>query len=292
MTAHSPIRLRAAALLAGLSLLLSGCFITPGKFTSELVLMEENEFTFTYEGEIFFLALADLAALGAANDTFGANCWDEETFEDRECTPEEEAEQRAEWEAGAEARAAKNAKEAEQMATVMGGINPNDPEASAELTELLLRQRGWNRVEDKGDGVFDVSFSVTGSLTHDFMFPVIEGFPTTNPFVQLIMRDGNVVRVNAPGFAAQNSGGPMGAMMGGMPGMANLANLGEPDAEGGEKVPNIPTIDGTFTIVTSGNIRANNTDEGANPTPNGEMLTWDISPRTQAAPTALIDMSR
>ena len=292
MTAHSPIRLRAAALLAGLSLLLSGCFITPGKFTSELVLMEENEFTFTYEGEIFFLALADLAALGAANDTFSANCWDEETFEDRECTPEEEAEQRAEWEAGAEARAAKNAKEAEQMAAVMGGINPNDPEASAELTELLLRQRGWNRVEDKGDGVFDVSFSVTGSLTHDFMFPVIEGFPTTNPFVQLIMRDGNVVRVNAPGFAAQNSGGPMGAMMGGMPGMANLANPGEPDAEGGEKVPNIPTIDGTFTIVTSGNIRANNTDEGANPTPNGEMLTWDISPRTQAAPTALIDMSR
>ncbi len=292
MTAHSPIRLRAAALLAGLSLLLSGCFITPGKFTSELILMEEDQFTFTYEGEIFFLALADLAALGAANDTFSANCWDEETFEERECTAEEEAEQRAEWEAGAEARAAKNAREAEQMSAIMGGINPNDPEASAELTKLLLRQKGWNRVEDKGEGVFDVSYSITGSLSHDFMFPVIEGFPPTNPFVQMIMRDENVVRVNAPGFAAQNSGGPMGAMMGGMPGMANLANLGEPDAEGGEKVPNIPTLEGTFTIVTSGNIRANNTDEGANPTPNGEMLTWDISPRTQSAPTALIDMSR
>ncbi|MDJ0642219.1 MAG: hypothetical protein QNJ15_05335 [Erythrobacter sp.] len=291
MTAQSPIRLKAAAVLASLSLLLSGCFITPGKFTSELQLMEQDRFAFTYEGEIFFLALADLAAMGAANDTFEANCWDQETFEDRECTPEEETEQRAEWEAGAEARAAKNAKEAEQMAAIMGGINPNDPEASAELVKLLLRQKGWNSVEDMGDGVFEVSYSISGSLSHDFMFPVIEGFPTTNPFVQMIMRDGNVVRVNAPGFAAQNEGGPMGPLMGGIPGMAGLASLSEGE-NSEEKVPNVPTIEGTFTIVTSGTIRANNTDEGSNPTPNGESLTWNISPRTKAAPTALIDMSR
>ncbi len=291
MTTHSPIRLKAAAVLASLSLLLSGCFITPGKFTSELVMMEQDQFTFSYEGEIFFLALADLAAMGAANDTFEASCWDEETFEDRECTAEEVAEQKAEWEAGAEARAAKNAREAEQMSAIMGGINPNDPEASAELVQLLMRQKGWERVEDKGDGVFDVSYSITGSLSHDFMFPVIEGFPTTNPFVQMIMRDGDVVRVNAPGFTAQGEGGPMGPLMGGMPGMAGLAALSEGE-ENGEKMPNIPTIDGTFTIVTSGKILANNTDEGANPTPNGEMLTWEISPRTKAAPTALIDMSR
>ena len=291
MTTHSLIRLKAAAVLASLSLLLSGCFITPGKFTSELVMTQENQFTFTYEGEIFFLALADLAAMGAANDTFTASCWDEETFEDRECTPEEEAEQRAEWEAGAEARAEKNAKEAEQMAAIMGGINPSDPEASAELVALLDRQKGWNRVEDRGDGVFDVSYSITGSLSHDFMFPVIEGFPTTNPFVQMIMRDGNVVRVNAPGFTAQGEGGPMGPLMGGMPGMAGLAALSESE-ENGKEMPNIPAMEGTFTIVTSGKIRANNTDEGSTTTANGEVLKWDISPRTKAAPTALIDMSR
>ncbi len=292
MTAHSPIRLKAAAVLASLSLLLSGCFITPGKFTSELQLMEGDQFTFSYEGEIFFLALADLAAMGGPSQTFKANCWDEETFEERECTPEEEAQQRADWDAGAEARAAKNKQEAEQMAAIMGGIDPTDPEASAELTELLMRQKGWNRVEDKGDGVFDVSYSITGNLTHDFMFPLIEGFPTTNPFVQMFMRDDDVVRVNAPGFAVQNGGGPMGAMMGGMPGMAGLAGMASPAAGEGEEMPNIPAIEGTFTIVTSGSIRANNTDEGSQTTSAGETLTWDISPRTQAVPTALIDMSR
>lgn len=291
MTAHSPIRLKAAAVLAGLSLLLSGCFITPGKFTSELQLMDGDQFTFSYEGEIFFLALADLAAMGGSDQTFKATCWNEEAFEERECTAEEEAQQRADWDAGAEIRAEKNKREADQLASIMGGIDPTDPQASAELTKLLLRQRGWNRVEDKGDGVFDVSYSITGDLTHDFMFPLIEGFPTTNPFVQMIMRDGDVVRVNAPGFAVQN-GGPMAAFMGGMPGMSGLAGMSDPAAADGDEIPDIPTIEGVFTIVTSGNVRANNTDEGSQTTSTGETLTWDISPRTKAAPTALIDMSR
>ena len=82
-------------------------------------------------------------------------------------------------------------------------------------------------------------------------------------------------------------------MMGGLAGMAGMAALA-PEASGdeGEPMPNIPTIDGTFTIMTTGamDIRANNTDEGANPTPSGEALTWDISTRTKAAPTALIDL--
>ncbi|MEM9501188.1 MAG: hypothetical protein AAF941_05025 [Pseudomonadota bacterium] len=291
MTKHSSIRLKAAAALAGLSLLLSGCFMTPGKFTSELLLVENDQFTFSYEGEIFFLGLSNLAAMGAAAEEFTpSDCYDEETYEDRDCTEAELAEQRADWDAGAETRAAKANEEAKQMAAVMGGIDPTDPEASAELTQLLLRQKGWNRVEDKGDGVFDVSYSVTGQLSHDFMFPTIEGFPPTNPFVQMIIRDGDIVRVNAPGFSAQNDANPMGPMMGGMAGMAGLAGMSE-NAPSGE-IPNIPTLDGTFTIVTTGDVRANNTDEGATPVANGQALSWEISPGTKAAPTALIDMSR
>ena len=290
MTKPTSIRICAASLLAGLSLLLTGCFITPGKFTSELTVAEDDSFTFTYEGEIFFLGLSSLAQMGAATEEFSpSECYDEETYETRECTEEELSEQRAEWEAGAEARAAKAKKEAEQMSAMMGGIDPTDPEATEELRLLLLRHEGWDRVEPKGDGVFDVSYSVSGKLTHDFMFPVIEDTPMTNPFVQMYIRDGKVVRINAPGFAAQNDDNPMGGMMGGMAGLAGLAALGEngPDAE---QMPDIPQIEGTFTIVTEGqmSIRANNTDEGPTPTATGEVLTWDISPRTTAAPTALI----
>lgn len=292
MTIATPKRNFAAALVAGLSLLLTGCFITPGKFTSELVLMEGNDFTYTYDGEIFFLGLSSLAKMGAAGDEFEPDdCYDEETYADRECTEAELAEQRQVWEMNAPIRAAQAQEQAQQMGTIMGGIDPSDPQASAELVELLSRQKGWERVIDKGDGVFDVRYSISGNLSHDFMFPVLEGFPTTNPFVQIILRKDNVVRVNAPGFAAQNDSNPMGGMMAGMAGLGSMAALAN-DAPNGGEMPNLPTMEGTFTIVTNGVIKANNTDEGAVSDASGQRLVWNISPRTKAAPTALIDLSR
>lgn len=296
---HSP-RVFATAVLAGLSLLLTGCFITPGKFVSELVLVDEDRFTFTYEGEIFFLAMSDVAGMAAAADQFEATCYDD-SFETRDCTDEEIAEQRAEWDAGAAERAAESAEQAAQARAMLGGIDPSDPEASAELVAHLLRQKGWQSIVDKGDGVFDVRYSVSGTLGHDFMFPVIEGFPTTNPFVQMILREGNVVRVNAPGFAANNDANPMSGMMagmGGMAGMAGMAGMGAMQAMGsgeaeGESMtpPDVPVIDGTFRIVTNGRILANNTDEGPIANGAGEVLEWTISPRTSQAPTALVDLS-
>ena len=294
MTTFSSIRLRAAAVLAGFALALSGCFMSPGKFTSELALTGPDSFTFRYEGEIFFLGLSKLAQMGAAADeTFTASCVNDETFESRPCTSAEEAEQRAAWEAGAQERAAEKKKEAEQMAALMGGIDPSDPKAAEELVTLLKRQKGWQRVVHKGDGVFDVSYQAAGSLGHDFLFPQIEGFPVTNPFVQMILRNNGQVRINAPGFAAQNGDNPMTAMMGGMGSMAGLAALGAAGANGEtepDTQPAIPQIDGTFTIRAAPGMRilANNTDEGASAYGTGEMLTWRITPRTVQAPTALI----
>lgn len=301
MNAHTkprgPLHAIAVSLVAGLSLLLTGCFITPGKFTSTLDLGADDEFTFTYEGEIFFLGLSQLAKMGEDAKEFEPEpCYVDGSFEERECTRNELEGQRAEWEANAEMRAAKAAQEAEQMSALLGGIDATDPEASAKFTELLLRQKGWNSVVDKGEGVFEVSYSLTGKLTHDFAFPVIEGVPSTNPFVQIFLRDGDIVRINAPGYSAQNDDNPMGAMMGGLAGMAGMAaSMGEdaPGGPGGETPPDFPTIDGTFTITTTSamTIRANNTDEGASQTATGEKLVWDIDTRTKAAPTALIDVS-
>jgi hypothetical protein len=294
----STIRLRAAAVLAGFALALSGCFMSPGKFTSELALTGPDTFTFSYEGEIFFLTLSKLAMMGATTDeAFSpSECYDEETYEARECSAEELEAQRAEWEAGAEERAAKAKKDAEMMKAIMGGIDPTDPKATEEMVRLLERQKGWNRVVHKGDGLFEVSYSVSGTLGHDFMFPTIEGFPATNPFVQMILRDGGQARVNAPAFVFQNGDNPMGAMMGGMGSLAGLAAMGaaEEGADGAapaEPIPGVPVLDGTFTIRTAPGMRilANNTDEGPEAAPGGgELLRWTISPRTTQAPTALI----
>lgn len=297
MTMFSTIRLRAAAVLTGFALALSGCFMSPGKFTSELALTGPDTFTFTYEGEIFFLTLSKLALMGATTEeAFSpSECYDEETYETRDCTEDEIASQRAEWDAGAAERAAKAKKDAEMMKAMMGGIDPTDPKATEEMVRLLERQKGWNRVVHKGDGLFEVSYSVSGTMGHDFMFPTIEGFPSTNPFVQMILRDGGQVRINAPAFVFQNGDNPMSAMMGGMGSLAGLAAMGAADEgeNGGEapQIPGVPVLDGTFTIRTAPGMKvlANNTDEGPEAaTAGGEALVWKISPRTSAAPTALI----
>ncbi|MBA4046683.1 MAG: hypothetical protein C0471_20070 [Erythrobacter sp.] len=304
MTMFSTMRLRGAAILAGLSLALTGCFITPGKFTSELAITGPDSFTFSYDGEIFFLGLSKLAQIGAGlDDTFTpSECFDEETFETRDCTEEELDGQRAEWEAGAAERIEAKKKEAAQMAAIMGGIDPSDPKAADELVKLLQRQKGWERVVHKGDGVFDVSYRAAGTLGHDFLFPTIEGFPATNPFVQMIQRKGGQVRINAPGFAAQNgdagSMGGLGSMMG-MGSLAGLAAMGAASEANGNgpgeaTLPGVPMIDGTFTVRAAPGMRilANNTDEGPQAGTAGEVLVWQITPRTSQAPTALIATAR
>ena len=297
MTLFSTIRLRAAGLLAGFALVLSGCFMTPGKFTSELALTGPDSFTFSYEGEIFFLGLSKLAQMGASmEESFTpTDCYDDETFETRPCTADEEAIQREEWEAGAANRMEENKKQAQQMAALMGGIDPSDPKAADELVTLLQRQKGWERVVHKGDGVFEVSYRAAGTLGHDFMFPTIEGFPAANPFVQMIQRKGGQVRINAPGFAAQSGDtGGLGAMMG-MGALTGLAAIGAAEeakkaGADAETIPGIPMIDGTFTVRAAPGMRilANNTDEGPAADAAGEVLVWKISPRTTQAPTALI----
>lgn len=292
MSIQKPTRTAATGLVAILSLLLTGCFITPGKFTSELVVTKDERFAFTYDGEIFFLGLSSLASMGAATEEFTSEaCYDEETYEDRDCTEEELAAQREQWEAGAEQRAQEAKEGAEQLAVLMGGIDPSDPEATAEVARLLQRQKGFERVIDKGEGVFDVRFAVSGTLGHDFLFPVIEGFPSISPFVEVLLRKDNQVRINAPAFAAQNDNNPMAGMMGSMAGLAGMAALAG-DSETGEQMPKFPALDGTFTIITDGVIRANNTDEGSTTTPRGEEMVWTVTARSKAAPTALIDLTR
>lgn len=296
MTMFSQMRLRAAALLTGFALALSGCFMTPGKFTSELAITGPDSFTFTYEGEIFFLGLSKLAQMDAGKEEFTpSDCYSDESFETRDCTEEEIAAQRADWEAGAEERAEQAKKQAQQMAALMGGIDPSDPKAADELVRILQRQKGWERVVHKGDGVFDVTYRVSGTMGHDFVFPLIEGFPTTNPFVQAYLRKGGQVRINAPGFAVQNSEtGGLGTLLG-AGSFAGLAAMGaaEEAAKKGEDpatIPGVPQIDGTFTIRAASGMRilANNTDEGPVAGTAGEALVWQINPRTAQAPTALI----
>lgn len=282
----------AALALVGLAALLSACFLSPGKFDARLDLKRDGTFRFTYQGQIYLLALSQLAEMGAKADATGEEfvaqpCYSEDEFEERECTAEELEQQQANWEAGLEARLAEAERESQMMSGLLGGIDPADPQAAEELAAKLRRQEGWRKVEYKGDGLFEVDFAIESRLGHDFAFPTFESFPMANFFVLANRRSGNVVRIDAPAFAVQ----PTNPAQGFMSGMFAAGVASEIGGEEAGTPPVVPELDGTFTIVTDGEILANNTDEGPVAGPGGQSLTWKVNKRTQAAPTALIRLA-
>lgn len=282
-------RWRAAATGAvamALSLALSGCMLSPGTFEALLDLRRDGRFTLTYAGQIHLLALSKLAEMSnednSDDDFIETPCWDED-FNTRECTEEEIAEQREAWEDTAVARKESADREAEALRQFLGGIDPADPKAAEELAARLRRQEGWARVDYRGDGLFEVEFSLSSTMTHDFVFPTFERFPMVNSFVLANVRQGRVVRVEAPGFAAQGGSNPFQSF-------ASLAALGAASAASADLPPSLPEMDGTFRIVTDGVILANNTDEGPEAAPDGQVLEWKVNKRTDAAPMALIQL--
>ena len=79
---------------AALAVLLTGCLLLPGRFTSDLTLKKDGSFGFTYKGEIVVLALSRMAAgmnEQAANKPFEPkDCKEDDGDTVRPCKPEDE----------------------------------------------------------------------------------------------------------------------------------------------------------------------------------------------------------
>ncbi|WP_254049777.1 hypothetical protein [Novosphingobium sp. TH158] len=296
-------RIGAVGAIVALALTLSACLLTPGRFVSALDLRKDGQFTFTYKGEISMFGLAQLAAMDKRNSEFKESpCYDyespapakskkkgaeeeDDTFaepKERPCTAEELAEQKLDWEEARKESAAREKKDLEEMKAALGGLDPTDPKSIEEFAGRLRRQAGWKAVTYKGDGLFDVDYAIAGKVDHDFIFPIIEKFPTTNTFVQVLRRNDGTVRIDAPGFNPGSTTNPMAQAMG----MGALSTLSK-----SEKMPKGPEMEGTFTLTTNGQILANNTDEGAKPGTTGQMLEWKVNVRTTATPTALVKLA-
>lgn len=278
---------------AALAVLLTGCLLLPGRFTSDLTLKKDGSFGFTYKGEIVVLALSRMAAgmnEQAANKPFEPkDCKEDDGDTVRPCKPDEIAQQKQEWQDERDAAKAKAAKDAETAKMMLGGIDPTDPKASAQFAQNLARQAGWKSVVSKGDGRFEVDYAIAGRLDHDFTFPTVERMPMLIPFVSVIRRNDGTVRVDAPAFSSGQSAGPLAgfAGMAGALGGADKADSAKP----GEKAatpPGFPVLDGHFMLHTNGTILANNTDEGPKAEAGAQRLEWVVNPQTSAAPTALI----
>jgi hypothetical protein len=281
-------------------LALSGCFFQPGKFDSALDLHKDGSFTFTYKGQIYMLALSKLADMAGKTESgeFTPKPCQDDDFNDRKCTADELAKQKRDWQDEKAKKQQEDKNNAEAMRAMLGGIDPSDPEAAKELTDRLRHQAGWHTVNYMGDGLFEVDFSISSKLTHDFAFPVIEQFPMSNSFVEATVRADNTVRIDATGFTGQSAVNPMQGPMGSMLGAATLSDAAKSGDAGksgdAAKQPpslGVPDIDGTFRIVTDGEILANNTDQGPQAGTGGKVLQWRVTKRTTAAPMALVKLA-
>lgn len=280
-------RIAGIALVTGLALLLAGCLLMPGKFTSQLDLHRDGSFHFAYNGEIIMLALSDMAdkakkadAAKTEDDAFTPSPCYNDNGDERPCSAQEKDDQKKAWSESQAMPAKNDAQEKAMMQAMLGGMDPSDPKASAMFADKLRKQAGWKSVVDKGHGVFEVDYEVSGRLDHDFTFPTLEMMPMAMPFVAVYRNADGTVRIDAPSFSPTASGGPMMAMMGAA-------------ASSKDKDVHLPPMDGHFTVVTDGEILANNTEDGpAAAVGGGRKLDWKVTMQSTAAPTALVRLGR
>lgn len=210
--------------------------------------------------------------------------YEDENFEERECTETEIADQKKEWEEQ-QTRRKKEKEQAKKMfAMLLGGVDPQDPKTIDRFTKEVERLAAWNKVTHKGNGVFIIDYETKGRLADDFAFPVIPRYALGNPMIHISRWDNGRVRIEAPTFhndpdmsmlALMGAGGMMPGM-----GMGGKSKNVEPLA-----------VKGSFVIRTDAAIMANNTEEGPVDVNGLQVMTWEIGPRTFGPPMALLRLA-
>lgn len=302
--------------VAAAAALLTGCLLSPGKFTAEMTVLRGGGFSFAYKGDIHLLGLSQLVAMGAALDDKGGEftpepCygdpaevdaavlktafaqeedgWAEEALE-RECTPAEIDTQKEAFEERRAAKKAEDAKNIEIFKALLGGIDPTSPDAIDEFITRIKKQKGWREVVHKGDGLFTVDYAISGRIDQDYSFPTIEKVQGITPFIVATARSNNAVRIDAPAFAAGGQSSFMGGNMGGL--MSILQAVGSSsNSEEAKIFAGLPKPDGTFTIRTDGDILTNNTEDGPIIAGALKVLEWKVNARRERAPEALISLN-
>lgn len=222
-------------------------------------------------------AEAAAAAADAAADSWNSN--------ERECTPAEVKQQKAEWDAQ-QAEKKKREEQGRKMAEMMlGGIDPENPETIKRFTREVERLAAWNKVEHLGNGVFMIDYSTSGKLADDFAFPVIPRYSLGEPMIHITRWDNGRLRVEAPAFRTDPE-----MSLSSLIGMGSMA-AGFMGKGGADKMPAEPiAIKGTFTLTTDARILANNSEDGPEEANGLQTLRWDVGPALYGAPMALLKL--
>lgn len=177
------------AILA-MPLLLAGCLLQPGKFTSALTVKADRTFTFAYKGEVIAIDPSEsmAASLGSSSDE----------DKDADLTDEEKA-----------AKAEEKARKAREAAE-------NEVKRKA-IAEALTKEAGYRSVAYLGNGKFMIDYEISGTLDHNFIYPFNSDAEIVFPFIAIELRKDGSVRMVAPAYSGSNSKAGS-APGGGMPG--------------------------------------------------------------------------
>ena len=274
---------------AGAAMLLAACFVLPGKFAATLDLRKDGHFTYTYKGQIVILGLTKLAEMAMAQkpkaEFSPATCYKKDDVTERTCTAAETAQQKSDWDAQQLAAATRDAKDKAMIIKALGGVDPTDPKSAAEIAARLSGQAGFKSVIYKGNGLYDVDYSIAGLLTYDYAFPTIERMPQVLPFIVLNRRANGEVRIDSPLMQQAAM-----SMPGGNAAQIFTQMIGGKDGKKPGEMNDFPVVDGHFTLITDGVILSNNTEHGAKAVAGGKQLDWDINFMTAISPMALIGL--
>ncbi len=232
--------------------LLSGCLLTPGRFTSTLDIRADRSFTFSYQGEVI------ASNFGDDLKDIGKGTGEEEPGD---APPDEEGTAYYQQIAAGDFSAEKKDDEGQDKEAKMQAI-----------ADALAKEEGYRSVRYLGNNKFQIDYRISGRLDHSFLFPFNIDAQAVFPFVAIELRKDGKVRVQAPGFASDNdkSGGSMGGM----------------DADKSAK-----EREGSFTLITNAEIVSQNQEDGASTVPGGRQIVWKITPLTRTAPMAVLKLA-
>lgn len=242
-------RLFRLALLVAAPLLLASCVLAPGKFVSTLSINADRSFTFTYSGEVYAIdmskSLDDSLKGDDDSDDNAAPGDNDNSNGDDTATPSP---------AGYQADSAPDSQA--------------DTDAkNRAIAAALAREAGYRKVEYVGNNKFIIDYSITSKLTHSFVYPYNVDAEAVFPFLVIEVRKDGTVRMQAPGFANDNS-----------------------DSTGatGDAAKVASHLDGTFTLDTDAEIVSQNSETGAKPVNGRKTIGWKATPLTRTAPMAVL----
>lgn len=251
-----PLKGIALALIA--PLVLVGCAFSPGKFTSSLTLLADRSFTFSYQGEVIAVDVASEMTKGMGD------AFKDDEDRDKKETSTTALLQPAVWQ---NEDAADNTTEPST-----DDADPAEDEATKEakfkaVGEALTKEAGYRSVVYKGKGVFLIDYQISGKLTHNFLWPYNLDAEVIFPFVVIEMRGRDQIRVKAPAFGD-----------------------GDSPAKG-KGDDSKARLDGTFTLITDGELVSQNNEDGATSANGRKSVTWKATPLSKDAPMAVVKVA-